>query len=237
MPYQSLCDAHFGSKLDATKAVRELGDVFALRLRPDSSAKGRGGKCGYYVCECHGCTSSLAPRGKQPFRLVLRKHMRKGEGAHGHTFHFVKDEGQHEHGYLCTATKTITPMVGHRSDVRNKDEGACPISARKELPREYLRFSTAPNPPHAALRGLPPTKLLLQQDALHDRPGTAGAAPPGCVSTRRRPLRGGPSTHLLATRVLSVGPCVERFWGGSPVELLGRVAPYDRTVCSEYSRA
>ena len=74
-------------------------------------------------------------------------------------------------------------------------EGACPISARKELPREYLRFSTAPNPPHAALRGLPSTKLLLQQDALHDRPGTAGAAPPGCVSTRRRPLRGGPSTH------------------------------------------
>lgn len=55
----------------------------------------------------------------------------------------------------------------------------------------------APAPPHAIprLRGLPSTKLLLQQDALHDRPGTAGAAPPGCVSTRRRPLRGGPSTH------------------------------------------
>ena len=57
----------------------------------------------------------------------------------------------------------------------------------------------APAPPHAIprLRGLPSTKLLLQQDALHDRPGTAGAAPPGCVSTRRRPLRGGPSTHRL----------------------------------------
>jgi hypothetical protein len=58
----------------------------------------------------------------------------------------------------------------------------------------------APAPPHAIprLRGLPSTKLLLQQDALHDRPGTAGAAPPGCVSTRRRPLRGGPSTHHLS---------------------------------------
>eukprot|EP01046_Picozoa_sp_COSAG06_P026670 COSAG06_NODE_2307_length_7109_cov_74.085877_1_plen_894_part_10 len=133
LPYQSLYDAHFGSKLDATKAVRELGDVFALRLRPDSSAKGRGGKCGYYVCECHGCTSSLAPRGKQPFRLVLRKHMRKGEGAHGHTFHFVKDEGQHEHGYLCTATKTITPMVGHRSDVRNKVQANPKISSNDLL--------------------------------------------------------------------------------------------------------
>ena len=45
------------------------------------------------------------------------------------------------------------------------------------------------------LRGLPSTKLLLKQGALHDRPGAAGAAPPGCVSTRRRALRRGPSTH------------------------------------------
>lgn len=64
----------------------------------------------------------------------------------------------------------------------------------------------APAPPHAIprLRGLPSTKLLLQQDALHDRPGTAGAAPPGCVSTRRRPLRGGPSTHTRLTWALDL---------------------------------
>jgi hypothetical protein len=48
--------------------------------------------------------------------------------------------------------------------------------------------------------------LLLQQDALHDRPGTAGAAPPGCVSTRRRPLRGGPSTHSTKRRTVQAAP-------------------------------
>ena len=122
LPYLQLYDNKaFKSKADATVALDILGYQLERQFVARDSANPRvvegkmqtqqkGSKLGIYGCGCSSCTTSLEDP-TAPFQLVLRQR--------GNLFQFVREEGQHKHGYLCCSTKPITAAAGHLQEVQD----------------------------------------------------------------------------------------------------------------------